>query len=446
MLSPAASSTAPHSSEPRLVEKWWVPISQRLLEEEGTVEARNDGEEAEIAELLDELGILEREAVTFATKVEAELQVLKDLELQRIDLALYSQKTHMCAQIWTKAIASEFETHASVLPKKSPLPPGATKGAVTKPLALVTAESLAPKATGNKETDTNTLQNRNASIVGENLRRLSLQQVNRASMQATTLDCGTSAYAATASDRLKRRGSASGSRRPTLLEGSDSSGPRRGSASDFGGAPGISNYARKMSSATSSSHQRNSTKSGTASGSTESGAGVGAGYATGTAVPPTTGRTTRGILKKNNEDVVDPSGNHARTTSSTGGLAAPDVSSSTSTSAFFDRGAPLKVLSNEEARQADLELENRNLRKLEKNVVVCTALRSNCQRLLVDEHHMLQVALLEMDSFISAVSTNVCRMREIRDVFQVNIREKKRKILCKQEALASRRRIYEGLL
>ncbi len=55
---------------------------------------------------------------------------------------------------------------------------------------------------------------------------------------------------------------------------------------------------------------------------------------------------------------------------------------------------------------------------------------------------MLQQDLEQLDHFIAAVSNNIIRLREIRDIFIISIREKKRMIKIRQNTLTSRKRIY----
>ena len=49
-----------------------------------------------------------------------------------------------------------------------------------------------------------------------------------------------------------------------------------------------------------------------------------------------------------------------------------------------------------------------------------------------------------MEAFIQAISSSLMRLREIKDVFMVSIREKKRATKVKENTLISRKMIFES--
>lgn len=70
--------------------------------------------------------------------------------------------------------------------------------------------------------------------------------------------------------------------------------------------------------------------------------------------------------------------------------------------------------------------------------------RDALDELLGDEEATLQQELTDMDLFIKAISSSVIRLREIKDVFMVSVREKKRATKVKENTLISRKMIYES--
>ncbi|CAD7972982.1 unnamed protein product [Amoebophrya sp. A120] len=652
----------PRSLERALVAKWWGPISERLANEQDTVEDQNEIEEEEIVKLSGELIILEQEMTTFCGRLETELQLLKDLELQRIDLALYIQKTQAHSAIWFQSVATELDTHRNVLKASSvdrkagtgsannyyttlggpPFPPGNNRlqgGSGRRGNAggsagsggnrrgrngvdavkhrgpyLVTAEALAPRQTGDRETDANTYRNRASSAVGEEVRRMSVGQVNRASMPAATLDCGSRALALTTFARRSslrrqsrqeqqsgRRDSASTSRPLSSASRSSvqstpstqsksagrqdqevlaeaSAGGETTDREEHGVAPfgGTAGRAEPISDSSTENKQPGSPSTSPAASAIDPPLDQDKVKVTGELMQMDQSTRTSGIKHNPEPDRVDKNFSQQQPAVNTvkrsilknsttrdnffvgAGGAAPPAASSQSLGARF-RGArvsvvdefsgkndaegmffgtsqhggvggengfststtrsappagtsnqnkhtvdvadvdflvedpmdhgqgrsenttardqlvpsrPITLLTSsgqehedeleevipsfsphlpiknvfrtaEEARLAAEETESLRLRQFEESVLKTTAARVKTQNLLTEEQETLQVALKEMDKLIASASKTLVRLREIRDVFQVCIREKKRKIKAREQALESRRRIYQ---
>ncbi len=99
------------------MQKWWGPIKERLASEETEVTKKNDREEAEIQELVEQEKVLEKELAEFSKFLETQMFFLKDLELHRIDTALYIQKTQTHSVTWYKSITNEIETNTAIQQK-----------------------------------------------------------------------------------------------------------------------------------------------------------------------------------------------------------------------------------------------------------------------------------------------------------------------------------------
>lgn len=74
---------------------------------------------------------------------------------------------------------------------------------------------------------------------------------------------------------------------------------------------------------------------------------------------------------------------------------------------------------------------------------VVSELRVSLQELLNGEIEVVERVLEQLDLSITGVSNNIVRQREIRDIFLVSLREKKRTLHARQSTLTCRRRIYE---
>lgn len=105
------------SADKPLVAKWWGPIKERLAKEDTYVAEKNAREEVEIETLEKETALLEKELSEFSRFLEKQLLFLKDLELQRIDVALYIQKTQTHSITWYKSIINEIETNTAIQQK-----------------------------------------------------------------------------------------------------------------------------------------------------------------------------------------------------------------------------------------------------------------------------------------------------------------------------------------
>lgn len=92
------------------------------------------------------------------------------------------------------------------------------------------------------------------------------------------------------------------------------------------------------------------------------------------------------------------------------------------------------------------EEQNQRLQAREASVLQTSARRQRLQNLLAKEQDTLQQDLEQLDNFINAISNNIIRLREIKDIFIVSIREKKRMIKVRQNTLVSRKRIYEVVM
>jgi len=317
---PFARSEAPHArpspsvmvtsraGDKPLVQKWWEPIKLRLAGEEAFVEEKNKREKAEIDKLQEDAETLEREMAALSKFLETQLFFLKDLELHRIDTALYIQKTQTHSVTWYKSIMNEMETNTSIQQKN---PNSRSK----RSSDVNTKGVLDFKKSGCVFTDSNTLANRRGSVQGDEIRK------------------------------------------------------------DF---------------------------------------------------PPLGDVKTSAQLDGLPDLTMRPSedGSPAQN-----GMVQPKRTSV---------GGPQLGVS---ARNAEDQL-NLQLRERETSVLKTSAKRQQVQTLLAREQDTLQQDLEQLDHFIAAVSNNIIRLREIKDIFIVSVREKKRMIKVRMNTLTSRMRIY----
>ena len=92
-----------------LASKWWDPISETLDQETDLICQTNARIEKDVEALEDDVSVLEKEMIEFNKFLDVQLLFLKDLELQRIDIGLYMQKTQSHAVTWYKSIVNEID-------------------------------------------------------------------------------------------------------------------------------------------------------------------------------------------------------------------------------------------------------------------------------------------------------------------------------------------------
>ncbi len=107
-------------------------------------------------------------------------------------------------------------------------------------------------------------------------------------------------------------------------------------------------------------------------------------------------------------------------------------------------GGPLKTRVARSRTETD-DLWSKHMHRHEASVVAVSHKREYVQNLLSREQEILQSACEHMDRYIQAVSRNIARLRETRDIFLITTREARKELAMQRETLITRKNIYAQL-